>query len=402
MRTLVFFIEFLIVVGIAIWLFGQPGAITIDWAGYHLEIQLSVAFLGLVALFLLTSFLIFIWRAIVLFPSRLIERSKRLQPAKGLKSLTQAVTHMILEEYDQAHQKTKKLQKYLGESSVQKGLEAEIYFKGKKYDEAIAACESIDEEEGHTLSWTLQAKIAMERGKEQEAIVVEHLSKLLKEHASSPWILRNLIKYCVQVDMLETALLAIKKAEKIKLYPNNVANRCHGFILFQKSKKSDNTLEEKEKLLEDAYRLASDIPQIVVQYAKVLRAKDKDRKARKVLEQGWAAHPHQDIFEAYVTNTEPKEALAAVDRLLSFNSSQLTSYLVIADYALSHQLWGRARAALQDAQKEYGLSQDLCQKFAQLERLERGDQTAYREWMERALSSPRLQKHAITIESILG
>lgn len=403
MRVFVFLVELVVIASLSVWLFFHDGNVVIRWGQDSLDLQIGAAFLGFVALFLVSYSLIGIWRYIVLFPTRMFERAQKMKPAKGIKALTQASIATALDEYDLARTEAQRFERYLGDNPVYQGIIAYNYLKQGKFDEALAACERMKkEDDGTTLAWAIQARVAI--AKNQDVIALEYLTKLSKLHGSSPWVVRNLIRYSYRTQQFDRAEAALNRAEKLRLYPGKAIHEANALLQYEKAKAHHVSLEEKESLLERAHRLAPEIPQVSVQYAKVLRMRDKERRARKVLESTWANNPHPMLLEEYLlleSSTEQKDILADVDRLMIFNASDIHSYITMAQFALEHQHWGRARAALHDAQEQHGLNQELCHLYAQLELMEHGNQAAYRTWMEKALTSPVVVPIEFEFEKVL-
>ena len=162
-------------------------------------------------------------------------------------------------------------------------------------------------------------------------------------------------------------------------------------------------MEQRENLLEGAHRLLPENVTICVQYAKLLFAMDKTKRAKKVIEQTWILNPHRDLLDAYVMiepEAEKKAMMNAANKLVDCNPSHSMSYLAIADFALKQQEWARARAALHDYQEKHVMNAHACHLMAHLELGQHMDHAKYREWMERAFQATKTCAEDISLAYI--
>jgi HemY protein len=111
----------------------------------------------------------------------------------------------------------------------------------------------------------------------------------------------------------------------------------------------------------------------VVAYAKRLAEAGSPRRARSVLQEGWAAAPHPDIAEAVLSiEPDPLKRVKLVDDLTRSTVSHPESRLLRARVALQAGLTGRARQDLQ-AWLDTGAADRRCHALlVELERAEHG------------------------------
>jgi len=387
LRLFIIIAELIALIVVAVWLVAQPGSVTIDVGGYTYQTELYVAFLSLVALFIVVSIVLKAWHFIVLLPARMYAYTQKLRPEKGMRALLQGVIATALEEHDQARAEVARFERNLGENGVQKGLLAFNDLQQGKLDSARVICESMKGDgDEKTLSWILEVHIALKEGK--DALALSALQHLYQMHERSPWVLRELLKCSLKLGMYDQALDILKKAERRDVLDPAITKQQRALIHYEQAQAESADLFQKEALLEQAHRLAPDIVKVAVQYAKILRMMEKPKKARKILEQTWTLHPHEDLLEEYITldhETDPKAIMKVAARLYSYNEHDQNSCLAMAKLAMKLQEWGRARAALHDFQEKYEMTQEACYLMARLELGQHGDQTRYREWMEKAM-----------------
>lgn len=403
MRIFILGVELLVIVAVSLWLVTQPGSIVIEWGEYHVDRSLAFSFLVLTGAFLLLTFVVKIWRFIVLLPSRMYAYSQKLRPEKGLQALTQSIVATALEEYDQAKNDAYRFERYLGENAVYKGLIAFNNCAQQQWDEARKICETMKAEpDSKTLSWIIEARVAIAEGR--DIIALSCLQNLYQLHEKSPWVLRELLRCSLKLKMYDISLDVLKKAERASVLPLSMIKKTRAVIFYHQAEKETISLEQKENLLEGAHRLAPELVKISVQYSKVLRLLDKGKRSKKVIEQSWTVQPHSDLLEEYMAiehDTDPKTMMKTAAKLISYNEQHPESYLAIARFALKMQEWGRARAALHDFQEKHEMTAQACYLMARLELSQHADQTRYREWMERAYSAIKLDNTEMDIENVI-
>lgn len=402
MRKLVVALELIILFAIAIWLVTQPGLVSIEWGQYHVEADLSVGYLILISSFIALAIVFKTWRFIVLLPSRMYAYSQKLRPEKGLTALSQSVIATALEERDQARSDAHRFERFLGDNPVYKALLAYNNMAEGKFAEARLVCENMkNDANAKTLSWILEAKIAFSEGKDSNALM--SLQNLYSMHERSPWVIKSLLKCALKLQQYDLALEVLKKAERNSILTAIQVKSTRAFIFFQQASVETLTLDQKENLLEGAHRLAPEMITIALQYSKILRLLDKTKRAKKIIEQTWALHPHVDLLDEYVAiepEADTKAIMKLADKLVGYNEFHGDSYLAIASFAMKLSEWGRVRAALHDYQEKHKMNQEACYLMARLELSQHADQTRYREWMERALTASKVDDKGMSLESL--
>jgi len=403
MRIFIIIVELIVFVAVTIWLVTQPGSLALNWGEYHIETTLAVSFMALSAVFLVTYFIMKIWHFIIFLPSRVYAYTQKLRPEKGLRALTQSVISSALEEYEAARNEAYRFERYLGDNPVHKGLLAYNNLQEGRLDAARKICDSMkNADDGRTLSWVIEARIALKDGKISDAQSI--LQNIYALHDKSPWVVRELLRTSLKLKTYDLSLELLKKAERLELYQVQTIKQCRALIFYQQADMKNTSLEQKELLLEQAHRTAPELTRIAVQTSKVLRLLDNNKRARKIIEQSWTAKPHVDLLEEYLAidhETDPKAIIKTAGKLISYNEQDAASYLALAKFSLKMQEWGRARAALHDYQEKHEMTRTACYLMARLELLQHGDHTRYREWMEKAVHMVGEDTSEVVLETIL-
>lgn len=403
MRLFIIIAELIGLLAITVWLVAQPGSITIDLGGYTYQADLYVAFLAMALLFVVVTIVLKIWHFIVLFPARMYAYTQRMRPEKGMRALLQGVIATALEEFDQARAEAYRVERFLGENGVQKGLLVLNDMHQARWESARAICETMKaDNDSRTLSWIFEARMALDEGKEAQALTP--LQQLYQLHENSPWVLRELLKTAYNLGMYDLASEVLKKAERTDLLDQKKIKQARALVNYEQSKAAHLDEFQRENYLEQANRLAPGIVTIALDYSKVLRLMEKTKRARKVLEAAWSIQPDFRLLEEYTLldhETDPKAIMKAVNRLVSYNEKHLDSYIAIAKFSIKMQEWGRARAALNDYREKHAETQEYFYLMARLELSEHGDHSRYREWMEQAIQLPKTEAHELVVRDII-
>lgn len=136
----------------------------------------------------------------------------------------------------------------------------------------------------------------------------------------------------------------------------------------------------------EATRLAPDLVPAAVLAGRLLADNGEVRKAAKILETAWAAHPHPDIAETYANvrvSASARERLARVETLARIRERDGEAAIAVARAAIDAREFAAARAALAPLMERPQRRVALI--MAELEEIEHGDEGRAREWMARAL-----------------
>ncbi|UFN50411.1 heme biosynthesis protein HemY [Roseomonas sp. OT10] len=118
---------------------------------------------------------------------------------------------------------------------------------------------------------------------------------------------------------------------------------------------------------------------VAVAYAGRLTETGQDRRARKVLEEAWAAQPHPSIAEAYLAGqSDPLTRMKSAEALTHARRQHPESRLLLGREALAASLVGRARAELEALAESGEGDRRVFLALVELERVELGDTPAGR------------------------
>lgn len=138
----------------------------------------------------------------------------------------------------------------------------------------------------------------------------------------------------------------------------------------------------KQGDLKGAFELAPENPVIAIAYATAF-----PKKAEDVLKQSWNLTPCWDTYLAYHTlikgDTAAKQ-MKLIDKFVAKNPHGKMALLAVADMAISNNLWGVAKEALDIAIKSFPLTRQMATMMAMIERKGWHHEFIAKEWDEKA------------------
>ncbi len=180
------------------------------------------------------------------------------------------------------------------------------------------------------------------------------------------------------LDMLERMKGGLDKA---------VYRRQRAVLLTAQALALADTDRDKSKALAlEAVKLAPSLVPAAAHAGRRLAEAGELRKAARILEAAWKAHPHPELAEVYANlrfGDSARDRLARIEILAKKGAAGVESALAVARSALDAREFAKARAAL----KPYlaAATQRVAALMAEIEELEHGDEGRIREWTARAL-----------------
>ena len=150
------------------------------------------------------------------------------------------------------------------------------------------------------------------------------------------------------------------------------------------TEETDRNLSRDSAL--EAVKLAPTLVPAAVLAAKYYAELHQVRRAMKIVETAWLAHPHPDLAEAYAhikPGDAPRARLGRVEALVAKTPGHLESGLALARAAIDAGDFAKARAAL--APLIEAPTQRVAMLMAEIEHGERGDSSRSRAWTLRAV-----------------
>lgn len=387
-RALIFLLVLALIAAVAAGVADRPGAVSLDWLGYHVETSVAV----LLLLTLLSAIVLAsawrTWSAVRATPRRMRRWSEERRRRLGYKALTQGMVAVAAGDATEARRLARRAEQLLGEPPLTMLLSAQAAQLAG--DEAAAgkffhAMAAQPERETRYLGLHGMLTQAMQEGKPEEALeLAKQASELSpKTEAVSETLFDLQVKTGDWTDADET----VKKAAKAKHIDADDAKRRRAVIAYQQSMaaESEGRLDDVMDQLKRAVNLSPGFVPAVVRYAERLGDSGKRRRAVSVLEEAWVRQPHPHLAQAMerLTQGGAEDRLHAIERLAAYNRAHEESHLALARAAIDAKLWTVAREHLETLACNHPTGR-VCRLMAELEEGEKGDADASRGWLKRA------------------
>jgi HemY protein len=381
-------IAFLILVALlalgVVWFADRPGDVSVVWLGYRIETSVMVAVLAITLIVIvavaLWSLLRLLWRsphhvsrflrhrradkgyraisrgliAIGVGDTRLAlkasQEARRLAPGDPLALLLAAQSAQLSGEPGEAERAFRAMAER--EDTRLLGLRG-LFIEAQRRDDAVAArryAEQAAQTEGG-VNWASQA-------------VLEFRS------TAGDWL--------GALDLLERMKGGLDKADYRRRRAVLLTARAIAL--------AENDRDVSHEAALEAVKLAPSLVPAAALAGRQLSEMGERRKAARILDAAWRAHPHPDLAAAYAETrlgASARERLTRIRALADKTPGHIEGALAVARAALDAKEFGVARAALEPFASSP--TRRVAELMAELEHEERGDAGRSRQWMARAL-----------------
>ncbi len=368
-----------VTVGVAWALLRLGGTVEVRVGDTFIGLDLPVLLVALAVLFVVLHLLLVFVRWVRNTPARLRARREARNRAKGEAALTRALVALAAGTADTARLEVRRARNLLGDKPQVLLLSAEA--------ERLSGSEEGAAEAFRALAARDDARFLGLRGLLRQAIQKQDWAaakQLAREaEAAQPgaaWLReeRTLLAQKTQ-DWREALALAGPDAPRAPL------------ALAAARQELDQT--NAGNLEKQAFQADPAFAPAVIAYAARLKAAGSDRKARNVLEQGWAGAPHPDIAEAYLGGeADLLSRVKLAESLVHSTRTHPESRLLLARTALAASLTGRARQELEALVADGQADARAYLLLVELEQEEHGDSAVGRaaeaKWLRAATAAP--------------
>ncbi|OAI31261.1 heme biosynthesis protein HemY [Methylosinus sp. R-45379] len=393
MILLLFFIAALAALSIGLhWLIEQPGSITLDWGGYHIETTLVV---GAAALLATIAAILIAWAIIAYFfqaPARLKQNSRAKRRERGFQALSRGIVAAGAGHVAEAKRAAKEAVKNLDKEPLTYLLRAQVaQLEGDRVGAETAFHEMTQLSETRLLGLR-GLHIEAKRRKDDEA--AHHFADQAHQLTPLPWAGHALLEHHGAQANWEEARIAVEANLKAKAIDLPTAQRLRAVVetALALEKQAEHPSEALH-LARQAVKRAPDLVPAIALIGRLLARHGDSAKALKLLEKAYAEHPHPDIAEAFLEiapSESNAERLARVKKFASSVSHSPEAGILVARVALAARDFGAARKALAPLVAEGKTpTAQVCLLMAELEDAENGPSGPVREWLARGSRAPR-------------
>jgi HemY protein len=374
----------LVAVGAA-WIAELPGVVLL-WGTYKvtttpLTFVVAICIVVVVAM-LVWSMLAGLWRT----PSRMRKRRHERRHARGRHAITQGLLAIGHGDSAAARQHADAARRLATHDPLTLLLHAQSAQLDGDRAGARAAFNTMAEREDTRLLGLRGLFIEAQRADDAVAAVMI-AEEALKMSPASTWASHAVLGFrCAQGDW-DGALKILDNDLAAGLIDKAGYRRRRGVLLTAKAlelEKVDRDLS-REAVME-AVKLAPTLVPAATLAAKYESEAHQVRRAMRLVEAAWIAHPHPDLADAYAhvkLGDSARQRLVRVETLAAKTPGEIEGALAIARAAIDASEFAKARAAL--AAFVANPTQRVAMLMAEIERTEHGDSGKARGWTLRAV-----------------
>ena len=368
----------------AAWVADQAGDVVLSWSG--LKVTITPPALALGAAILAA---ILLW-AIVSTLQRLPEKIRRKRRERRQVRGRHAITHGLLAighgDAAKARAHAEVARKHAAGDPLTLLLHAQSAQLSGDREGARAAFRAMAER-GDTRLLGLRGLFIEAQRADDPMSAVMIAEEALKLAPASTWASHAVLGFrCAKGDW-SGALAILDNNLESGLIDKAAYRRQRGVLLTARALELENLDRDlsRESAME-AVKLAPTLVPAAVLAAKYQSEAHQVRRAMRIVEAAWLAHPHPDLADAYAhvkLGDSTRQRLVRVETLAAKAPGHLESALALARAAIDATEFARAREAL--APFVAAPTQRVAMLMAEIERTEHGDSGRARAWTLRAV-----------------
>jgi len=385
-RIILFLLLIALVATGAAWVADQPGELDLTWGVWHAHrtVPESVLTLGVivVAAVLLWSLLRALWK----MPEKIRHGRRERRRARGRHAITHGLLAIGHGDAVRARAHADLARKHAGNDPLALLLHAQSAQLSGDRPAAHAAFRAMAEREDTRLLGLRGLFIEAQRADDPVSAVMI-AEEALKLAPSSTWASHAVLGFrCAQGDW-RGALGILDTNLASGLIDKAAYRRQRGVLLTARALELENLDRDlsRESAME-AVKLAPTLVPAAALAAKYESEAHQVRRAMRIVEAAWVAHPHPDLADAYAhvkLGDSARQRLVRVETLASKTPGHVEGALALARAAIDASEFARARAAL--APLIAAPTQRVALLMAEIERTEHGDSGRARAWTLRAV-----------------
>jgi HemY protein len=368
------------------WVADQTGNVTLTWGGWRVETSLPVFALALavvvVVAMMVWSIFIALWRT----PGRIRRGRRERRHARGRHAITHGLLAIGHGDAVAARQHADVARRIAGHEPLALLLHAQSAQLDGDRDRAGAAFRAMAERKDTRLLGLRGLFIEAQRADDPVAAVMV-AEEALKISPSSTWASHAVLGFrCAKGDWAG-ALKILDHDLESGLIDKAAYRRRRGVLLTARALELE-TLDRdlsRENAME-AVKLAPTLVPAAVLAAKFESEAHQVRRAMRIVEAAWLAHPHPDLADAYAhvrLGDSARQRLTRIETLAAKTPGHIEGALAIARAAVDASEFARAREALAPFTAQP--TQRVAMLMAEIERTEHGDSGKARAWTLRAV-----------------
>lgn len=370
----------------AAWVADQPGEVALSFGGlkYIVSLPVFALLLGIVVVVAMAvlGVLILLWRT----PGRIRRGRHERRHARGRHAITHGLLAIGHGDAAAARRHADEARRLAGHDPLALLLHAQSAQLNGDREGARAVFSAMAEREDTRLLGLRGLFIEAQRADDAvaAALIAEEALKLAP---SSSWASQAVLGFrCAQGDW-DGALRILDHDLESGLLGKAAWRRRRGVLLTARALELEKVDRDRarESAME-AVKLAPTLVPAAVLAAKFESEAHQVRRAMRIVETAWLAHPHPDLADAYAhvrLGDSARQRLVRVETLAAKTPDAVEGKLAVARAAIDASEFGKAREAL--ATLIADPTQRVAMLMAEIERTEHGDSGKARTWTLRAV-----------------
>tara|TARA_R110000868_G_scaffold7354_10_gene40053 strand:+ start:16770 stop:18311 length:1542 start_codon:yes stop_codon:yes gene_type:complete len=382
-----------LVAAAAIWFSDRPGAVSIEWQGWLIEMSVGRFVLAISIVLAAALIAIGFFRVIGRTPGLIRDSLRTSRRERGYRALTHGMVAVAAGDPDEANRQARKADVLLNEPPLTMLLSAQAaQLNGD--EEAAARYFNAMLDRPETAFLGVRGLLIQAQKSNDRAAALKYAERAYQLQPKTPWVLNTMFDLQVQGGSWRAALDTLEEAVKRRAVPAEAARDRRATVLLGCSAEAEaeGNLTDALRFARRANTLAPDFLPAVLHTARLMIGAGKIRRAVRMIHTAWTSAPHPELARLYAeaddkAADDPLKRVKLYERLLSFNPDHAESHLALAEAALAAQLWGEARNHLEKAAGD-NPSARICRMMADLEERSGGDAETVHGWLLRASTAP--------------
>ena len=370
----------------AAWVADQSGEVALSWSGWRVHATLPVFALALgiaiAASILAWAILRGLWR----LPEQIQRRQRERRRARGRHAITHGLLAIGHGDSNAARMHADAARRHAAEDPLSLLLHAQsAQLEGDRHT-ARQAFRAMAERKDTRLLGLRGLFIEAQRADDPVA-AVSIAEEALKLAPSSTWASQAVLGFRCARGEWSGALAILDNNLASGLIDKPTYRRQRGVLLTARAlelETVDRDLSRDSAM--EAVKLAPTLVPAAALAAKFQSEAHQTRRAMRIVETAWLAHPHPDLADAYAhvrLGDSARQRLVRIETLAAKAPGHLESALALARAAIDASEFTRAREVL--ARFVDTPTQRVAMLMAEIERTEHGDSGKARGWALRAV-----------------
>jgi HemY protein len=370
----------------AAWVADQPGDVVFAWNGGRAHVtplEFAVGFgVAVVAAMLAWSMVRFLWR----LPEKIRKARRERRHARGRHAITHGLLAIGHGDSEAARTHADVARRHAAGDPLTLLLHAQSAQLDGNRDAARTAFQTMAGREDTRLLGLRGLFIEAQRADDVVAAVAI-AEEALKVSPSSTWASQAVLGFrCAKGDWIG-ALAILDNNLASGLIDKVAYRRQRGVLLTARALELETSDRDLSRdVIMEAVKLAPTLVPAAVLSAKYQSEAHQIRRAMRIVEAAWLAHPHPDLADAYAhvkLGDSARQRLVRIETLAAKAPLHLESALAEARAAIDASEFAKARDAL--APFIDAPTQRVAMLMAEIERTEHGDSGKARAWTLRAV-----------------